>query len=391
MSWACSSGAASPLPSGPPAGDIIIASDLSTSGFYRDAKSAELAIRLAIARHPTIGPFKLAYWSLDDAVASQAWPEKGIQNVSQMLDYPWVLGMVGPFQSHVATEEIPIANQGDLVMISPGTTNTCLTQARLGCVPALRPTGRNNFFRLAPIDPVQGRAMARFVAANFGIRRVAVINEWGPAGDAIALAFAKELARTGGTVVLQGTFDPAKPDASTFLTKAHDMGAQAIFAIGANEICAVRAQMKDDALFLGTDGFSTDSTCVTAAGGNSESILGTRPDVDITHSQDPDAMAAVRAFNQAYPQAGIYEYTFAAYDSAEILIAAIEKAVALNGGALPNRREVLDAMQTITYTGLTGTYSFDKNGDALSPLMSIYQVHEGQWEYMQKLDAAAAP
>jgi ABC-type branched-subunit amino acid transport system substrate-binding protein len=70
--------------------------------------------------------------------------------------------------------------------------------------------------------------------------------------------------------------------------------------------------------------------------------------------------------------------------------AVIERAIELKGGNLPNRRDVLDAMQTITYVGLTGTYSFDHNGDALSPLMSIYQVHNGKWEYLQKLDATAA-
>jgi branched-chain amino acid transport system substrate-binding protein len=87
---------------------------------------------------------------------------------------------------------------------------------------------------------------------------------------------------------------------------------------------------------------------------------------------------------------GPTDYTFAAYDCADTLIAAIERAIELKGGNLPNRRDVLDAMQTITYIGLTGTYSFDHNGDALSPLMSIYQVHNGKWEYLQKLDATAA-
>jgi ABC-type branched-subunit amino acid transport system substrate-binding protein len=129
---------------------------------------------------------------------------------------------------------------------------------------------------------------------------------------------------------------------------------------------------------------------VTAAGDRGEAILATKPDVDITGSKDPNAIVAVHALNQEYPHVGPTDYTFAAYDCADILIAVIERAIELKGGNLPNRRDVLDAMQTITYVGLTGTYSFDHNGDALSPLMSIYQVHNGKWEYLQKLDATAA-
>ncbi len=393
----CANGTASPVAPGPPAAEIVIASNLSSS--YPQAHVAELAIRLAVARHPRIGRFKLGLWSLDDSVATWGFPEKGIQNVNQMIDDPSVLGMVGPGQSYMAVVEIPVANLADLVMISPSATNTCLTQAVAFCKKrppkGLRPTGRNNFFRLPPTDPVQGLAMARYVAVNLGIKKVAVINEFGPGGDDIEASFAHELSRQGGTVVMYKSIAPPDPGTTTnyseFLGAAHDRGAEAIYAIGAADICAARAQMKDNTLFLGTDGFSTDPDCVTEAGDRSESILATWPDVDVTASHDPQAMAAVRDFHETYPHVDIAEYTFAAYDAAEILIAAIEKAVQLNGGALPNRRDVLNAMQDISYPGLTGNISFDQNGDALSPLMSLYQVHNGSWEYVQRLDASPTP
>jgi branched-chain amino acid transport system substrate-binding protein len=377
-----------------PAGQIVIGSDLPSAGFYEAAVSAEQAIRLAIAQHPTIGRFKLAFWPLDDSVAENPSQEKGIQNVSQMIDDARVLGMVGPFNSYIANVEIPVANQSDLAMVSPSTTNACLTLLSPDCASqadTLRPSGRINFFRIAPTDPVQGTAMANYISRNLSIKQVAVINEWGSDGDLIANSFAKELELAGGKVVLREDFDSGTSDFTSFVTDAHAKGARAIYALGNADICVARSQMPADTLFVGTDGFTGDPVCISQAAAGSGSIVATKPDVDITGSKDAAAIDALRAFHHAYPSSKVLEYTFASYDCARILIAAIEQAVAANNGSLPNRRQVLDAVARIQFTGVTGTYSFDRNGDATSPLMSLYHVVNGQWVYLNKVDASRTP
>jgi branched-chain amino acid transport system substrate-binding protein len=66
------------------------------------------------------------------------------------------------------------------------------------------------------------------------------------------------------------------------------------------------------------------------------------------------------------------------------LLDAIARAIKANGGRLPSRPEVVAAVaQTKDFAGVTGTYSLDENGDALSPMMSIYKVHDGRWEFVQ--------
>ena len=37
-----------------------------------------------------------------------------------------------------------------------------------------------------------------------------------------------------------------------------------------------------------------------------------------------------------------------------------------------------------------GTYSFDANGDAQNPPMSIYEARDANWVYLHKIDASAA-
>ena len=117
-------------------------------------------------------------------------------------------------------------------------------------------------------------------------------------------------------------------------------------------------------------------------------MLATYTDVDIRKSQDPQAMSVVRQFHQSYPNATISDYTFAAYDCAMIVIDAIEHAIEANGGRLPDRRQVLDAMTRAQFRGVTGSYSFDKNGDAIFPLMSVYKVVGGKWTYVNKIDGS---
>jgi branched-chain amino acid transport system substrate-binding protein len=368
------------------------------SSFFGDVLAAEEAIRLAIAQHSIVGGrFKLAYWSLDDAVAGNASQEKGIQNVSQMIDDARVLGMVGPYNSYIANVEIPVANRGDLTMVTPSNTNACLTVLGPDCgsqPDTLRPSGRINYFRIAPVDAVQGTAMARYVARTLNVKQVAVINEWGSDGTAISSSFAKELELAGGKVVLSQEFDSGTSDFTSFLAEAHAKGAQAVYALGTaggDGICVARSQMPADTLFLGTDGFTGDPVCISQAAGAAGSILATRPSVDITGSKDAAAVDVLHAFHQAYPNSKAAEYTFAAYDCARILIAAIEQVIAANGGSIPNRRQVLDAVAQIRFTGVTGTYSFDQYGDATSPLMSVYQVVNGEWVYLNKVDASRTP
>jgi branched-chain amino acid transport system substrate-binding protein len=387
---ACQSGSSPELVI-PPAGDILIGSDLPVSGFYDAAPPLEKAIRLAVDQHQTVGRFKLAYWSLDDAVALAPFVDKATQNVERMIAEPRVVGIIGPHISAVANGVIPIANQAGLVMISATTTNACLTLTIPSCgakAAKLRPSGSNNFFRVAPADPWQGRAMARFAAKSLGVRWVAAINESGTDGDRYIDSFAEELARQGGGLVLREPMDETTTNFTTFLANAKALGATAIYAVGGASVCTARAQMDPGVWFLGTDEFTTNPDCIKNAMKNAADIYGTYSADDPDYISNPEARKVVAAYRKAYPDVPIGQFTFAAYDCALILIDAIERAVTANHGAFPTRAQVLAAVaNTAQLPGLTGTYSFDPNGDAIFPMMSIYRVENGQWVYKQRIDA----
>ena len=372
--------------------DIIIASDLPTSA-NADVLPLEEAIGFAIRQQLTIEGYRLAYWSLDNSLGAEQSQLRGRENVKRMIADPRVLGMVGPHTTSVGRVEIPEANSAHLAMVSPTTTNTCLTVPDPICkqMPAsFRPSGSNNYFRITPRDPLQGRAMANYAATKLGLRRAAAFNEFGPEGDLYINEFAKEFAIHGGGVVYQQTFDDTPSNFSAFLIQARARGADAIYAVASRDqyACKAAAQMAGimpDAILLGTDGISLDDRCIGDLGATPPGVWATSPYVDPTTSADLGVKKQVADYRKAYPKASdIGPYTFAAYDCARILIDAIGRAIKANGGKLPSRSQVLAAVaQTKGFVGVTGTYSFDANGDALSPMMSVYRVHDGHWEFVQ--------
>ena len=377
-------------------GDITIASDLPTSG--ADASSglpAQNGVSFAVTSKKTIEGFTLKFKPFDDTVNGVHDPQKGAQNVQQMLSDNSIMGMVGPFNSNVARAEIPVANQGALAMVSPSNTNECLTQTFDYCNPkpaALRPTGKNNYFRLAAPDTFQGPAMADYAYDTLKITKVAVFSDNETFGKQVADNFANEFKKKGGTVVKRQDFDwKSTNDFKPFLTTAKDAGAQGIYAgaTSATKGCIPRSQMGSifttDIFYMGPDGIGDDQ-CIKDSGTTqaNDKMFSTVAAADA--NQNADAKPIIADFHKAFPnKTDEAAYTFPAYDCAAILIDAIGRAIKANGGKMPTRQQVVDALATTSgFKGLTGTYTMDKNGDPTTPTMAIFQVKGGAWTFVKQ-------
>jgi branched-chain amino acid transport system substrate-binding protein len=361
-------------------GEIIIASDLPTSG--ADASSGlptQNGAAFALSQTTSYKGIKFTFKPFDDTVNGVHDPQKGAQNVQQMLSDPKVVAMVGPFNSNVARAEIPIANQGQLAMMSPSNTNECLTQTFPYCDPqpaALRPTGKNNYFRIAAPDTVQGPAMADYILNTLKLTKVAVFSDNETFGKGVADNFVKRLTAKGGTLTNRSDFDwKTTNDFKPFINDAKAKGAQVIYAgaTSATKACIVRSQMTGilDVPFTGPDGIGDDQ-CLKDSGSNTANMYFTNAAGDA--GQNPDAASTVAAFKQAYPKASdLGAYTFPAYDCAFILIDAVKRAIDAAGGKVPTRQQVIDAVQSTSgLKGTVGTYAFDANGDPKSATMAFW-------------------
>src|SRR5438132_53005 len=394
-------------------GVIKIAVDLPESGAETSNGIPTLnGVKFAVQQMGSVDGFTLQVFNLDDAVNGVHDPQKGAQNVQQFVDDTKVLGVVGPFNSSVARAEIPITNRAHLVQISPANTNQCLTKdvyipqslsglADVDCKAAglpfpkdLRPTGTNNYFRVATTDDNQGPAMSDYAYKTLSIKKVGVASDAEAYGKGIADTFSARFKNNGGTVVKRQDFPNAShvSDFRSFLRAALAAGAQGLYFGGtdSNNACVVRNQMKgifpDSAPFMGGDGIVTGQ-CIKDAADKVVGMYGTV--ATVAAEKVSGSQATIDAFKKAYPNSSDYgAYTMPAYDATKILIAAIDRAIKANNNNMPSRQQVLDAMSKTDFTGVLGHTSFDDKGDTTNKVITVYAVKDASkgWEVDNTVD-----
>ena len=381
-----------------PRNTIRIGVDLPLSGAEaRAAAPALYGMKFFVERHPTIDGFDVSLRTADDG----GDPNLGAANVRAFLTDPKVVAMLGPFDAAAARLEIPVANAAGLPMVSPATSNPCLTrdiftparlnpartaitckQAGLPAATDLRPTKTNNFFRLTTTDDLQGAAAADYAFRKLHVLRAGVISDHEAYGQGLAYAFSARFASMGGTVLGRLELDPKNPSATAFLGSMKDAGAQAIYYGGGTQGggCGVRAEMAgvfpagEAAPFLGGDGIAEDPACVSFAGTNSAGIFATVPIVDA--STRPDAAATIRDFKATFGNKADYgPYTVVAYDATAVLYAALDQAIRGAGGGFPDRAAVTARVaETSGLAGATGNLGFDPAGDTTNRVVSVVEA-----------------
>ena len=366
-------------------GEIIIVSEFPTSGASgASGLPAQNGVAFALSDVKNLKGFKITHRANDHSVNGVHDPQKATQNVQQSIADSKVLGVVGPFNSNIATAIGPVANRASLVLISPANTAECLTQDFPYCTTpsqrSMRPLGLDkiNYFRIAAPDTVQGPAMADFAYDTLKFTKIAVWSDNEVFGKGVADNFEKRFKAKGGTVVVRQDFDTKTTnDWRPFLQRAKEGGAQAVYAgaVDGTKGCVPRAQMKgilDDAAYLGPDGIFS-SECPKQAGDMAKNIYVTNAAADAT--QDPEQKAIVDRFKAQFTKKeDLGSYTFPAYDSAKILLDAVGRAIDKAGGNMPTRQQVIDAVAATSNLKLTtGTYSFDKNGDPVRATMAIHE------------------
>src|SRR5436309_9431548 len=98
-------------------GEIIIASDQPTSGGdASDGIPAQNGIQFAVEPKGSIKGFKLTFKGWDDTVNGTHDPQKGAQNIQEMISDTKILEIIGPNNSNVARAQIPTANRANLAL-----------------------------------------------------------------------------------------------------------------------------------------------------------------------------------------------------------------------------------------------------------------------------------
>ncbi len=327
---------------------------------------AELAVEEAKARFRQLG-FDLQLVPYDD----QANPDVGVANANRIINDPDILGVVGHLNSGVAIPSSEVYARVNLVMVSPANTNPRVTDRKLP-----------NVNRICGRDDVQGPAGAEYAFNNLGVRTVFVIHDKTAYGQGLAEEFKKRFEALGGrAVAFVGT-----EETSNFVPIINQIrGARPIpqliyFGGIYSQIGPFVKQLRERGLttrLMGGDGL--DSSEFERLAG-SQAAKGTYyTTVAGPVSAFPKARALAQRFKQRFGKEiegfGVY-----AYDSANVILTALENAIKANGGRKPTREQVAKAVREVKLEGLTGTIEFDEKGDIKKAKYFIMQVAgTGNW------------
>jgi branched-chain amino acid transport system substrate-binding protein len=384
--------------SGGSKGTISIGVDLPESGAAASSGLPTLnGVKFAVQKAGgSVDGWTLTVENRDDAVGGSYNADKGVQNVTDLINNNAVVAMVGPFNSAVAKAEIPVTNAGGLTMISPSNTNPCLTKDLSSCSyhPQDLRKKANNYFRVVATDDLQGPAMADYAYNTLGIHTIGIMDEKTVFGVGIADAFQAQFQKDGGKFQRQ-SYDPkTTTDWRAILQGFKDFGATAVYIGGTDDqkACQPRGQMNALGIgswpYLGGDGIET-SQCIDDSADAAQGVSATTAGADA--GQIASAASVISDFKKSFTGANDYgAYTMSAYDAANIEIAAIKKALDAGGDPkkLNNFRESVrnNVAHTSGFQGVLGTTTFDASGDTSAKIISVYAVKKEDASRVSKGD-----
>jgi branched-chain amino acid transport system substrate-binding protein len=362
-----------------------------TGGTQAVGESMLAAARLALDHYIADnegGPagFTIEIVALDDASPTTgAWD--GVieaENAQRCVNDPTCMVYFGTYNSGAAKVSMPITNEAGIAQISPANSNPCLTRTAGSCAPdepgIYRPSGVVNYFRTNATDDVQGPAAASW-AQCAGFESVYVLDDTQAYGKGIADEFVLHAEEIGLTVAGRASVESTDIDFRALLNDVRRSGASLVFGgfvldSGGPQVIQQMAEqgLFPDIKFMGPDGLTSPSLFdqiggVEVAEGN---VLLTFPGLQ------PSALTSdsgVR-FYQDYLAANDNEepdpYATYAYQSMQVILQSIETAGAAD------RTAILDAMRGLSdFEGITGTFSFDENGDSTLAVFYGYDVSNG--------------
>ncbi|MET9929710.1 MULTISPECIES: branched-chain amino acid ABC transporter substrate-binding protein [unclassified Streptomyces] len=357
--------------------DAPITGELSALGLGIK-NSADLAVKTANKKQYVKGvTFELE--SLDD----QAQPSAGQQNATKFVADKTVLGVVGPLNSSVAESMQKVFDDAKLAQVSPANTNPALSQG-VNWSTGDKKRGYTSYFRTATTDAIQGPFAAQYVVKEAKKTKAFIIDDKKTYGAGLAGTFKTEFEKLGGKILGTEHINPDTKDFSAVATKVKSSGADVVYYGGEYPAAGPLAKQIKEAgakvTVVGGDALYSPEYVKLAGATAAEGDFATSVGAPIeTLPSAKEFLANYKAGNykEAYEAYGGYSY-----DSTWAIIEAVKKVVDGNGGKLPDgaRAKVVEALQGVSFEGVTGKVSFDEFGDTTNKQLTVYKVEGGAFK-----------
>jgi len=328
-------------------------------------ESSKNAFLIAIEDYSKTGKYQITQVIADDRNDAT----EGTNAALKLITQDRVAGIIGPLTSKIAIPVSEIAEKNKIPMISNAATSPKVT--------VYDGKRKAYVFRSCFTDPFQGSVVANFALKDLKAKTAAVLYDVGnDYSKGLAEFFKATFEKAKATIVAYESYQKDDVDFSALITKIGIKKPDVIFLPDYyNKAALIARQVREKALkspLLGGDGW--DSPDLIKIGGSA--ITGNY----FTNHYSPERKDKVaEAFIAKYKQkhnAVPDALAALAYDAAMIYLQSLDKA------KKPAPEEVMKVLTTLKdFKGVTGTISFDKNGDPVKSAV-ILRVEKDGFKYV---------
>ena len=288
--------------------------------------------------------------------------EKAVSAAQKLINQSNVVAIVGPQASRNAIPAASVAEEAHVPMISPWSTNPETT------------AGKQYVFRVAFIDPFQGRVMARFAIEELNTQKAAVLYDVASEyNKGIAEIFRQIYEGAGGQVVAFESYTTGETDFESQLAAIKESGAQVLFLPNYyNEVPLQVEQARNmgiTAAIIGSDAWGQIEADKLAE--MEGFYFSTHYATDIA---SPVAERFIAAYEAAYGQVPD-DVAALTYDAFGMLFEAIKSQAKTDAESIRNGLASISRFE-----GVTGVMEYKGTGDPVKSAV-ILRIEDGHFRF----------
>ena len=340
-------------------------------------KQETLGVQYANKLSPTVVIGGKEYQVQLEIVDNESSNDKAVTAASELVS-KGVSVVLGSYGSGVSIAASDTFANADIPAIGITCTNPQVTQ------------GNKHYFRICFLDPFQGTVLANFAVDNFKAKKAYCLAKLGD-DYSVGLCnyFIEAFKKLGGTVVFE-TFPEGTSDFAAYVANAKNQGADVFFSPVSIEAAAlIIEQASTQGLsvpVLAGDTWDSNVVLAAAKGSNVQVFVTTFFVEGSTETKVVDFVNGFRNYINTDATAktnngGDDEISAVSAMGFDAYYTALE---ALKNAGSTKGSDVMKALPSTKYTGVSGIIEFDETGDAKRDVAYVKKVNNttAKWEFI---------
>ena len=306
------------------------------------------------------------------SIGDDACDPKQAVAVSNQMTGAGVKLVAGHYCSGSSIPASKVYAEGDVVQISPASTNPTFTDDRAG----------PNIYRVCGRDDQQGGVAGKYLASHLGDKKIAFVHDKTAYGKGLADETKKAMNEAGKQEVMYEAITAGEKDYSALVSKLKQADVDVLYFGGYHtEAGLIIRQMRDQGMhtiLMGGDALITQEFWSITGDAGEGTLMTFSPDP----RKNPAAAEVVKRFkDKDIEPEGYVLYTYAAIQTWK---QAAEKAKSTESA------DVVKAMNDTEFDTVIGKFKFNEKGDPNLPPYAVYRWSNGTYEQIDPLASPAA-